>query len=56
MKLLKLWRARRAVILAAKCVESSYAEGLPEEHDPDDLHDLREAVKVLRRLERGDAS
>lgn len=56
MKLLKIWRARRAVILAAKCVESSYVEGLPEEHDPDDLYDLRRAVKALRLLESGEAS
>ncbi|MER6942519.1 hypothetical protein ABT294_00725 [Nonomuraea sp. NPDC000554] len=56
MKLLRLWRARRAVVLAAKCVESSYVAGLPNEYDPDDLHDLRRAVRVLRELESGEAS
>jgi CHAD domain-containing protein len=50
---LKLRRARRAVILAAKSVESSYIPGLIHEHDPDDLHDLRETVRMLRRLESG---
>jgi hypothetical protein len=54
VKWLKLRRARADVILAAKCVESSYVEGLPEEHDPDDLHDLRDAVKWLRELESGE--
>lgn len=55
MKVLKLWRARQAVILAAKGVESSYVEGLAEEYDPDDLHDLRLAVRRLRDLESGEA-
>jgi hypothetical protein len=56
VKLLRLWRARRAVILAAKCVESSYQPGLQFEYDPDDLRDLREAVRVLRRVESGEVS
>jgi hypothetical protein len=56
MKFRKLWRARRAVILAAKLVESGYQSGLEHEYDPDDLHDLREAVQVLRRVESREAS
>jgi len=51
VKLLKLWRARRDVVLAAKCVESSYEAGLTYDHDPDDLFDLRQAVKALREVE-----
>lgn len=51
MKILKLWRARRDVVLAAKCVESSYQAGLTYDHDPDDLFDLRQAVRVLREVE-----
>lgn len=50
-RLLARRRARRAVVLAAKCVESSYEPGLAYEHDPDDLNDLRSAVDALRELE-----
>lgn len=56
MRFLDLRRARREVILAAKLVESGYQSGLEHEYDPDDLHDLREAVQVLRRVESGEAS
>ncbi len=52
LNLIRRWRAKQAVVIAAKCVESSYDSRLDFEHDPDDLADLREAVKRLRALER----
>lgn len=51
MKFIKRLKARRAVILAAKCVESSYIPDLVHDHDPDDLFHLRDAVKALRAIE-----
>lgn len=51
MKRLRILKARRAVILAARIVVSSYEPGLIYEYDPDDLADLRHAVARLRELE-----
>lgn len=54
LKWLQRRRARADVVLAAKCVASSYQgpdTGLIYDHDPDDLHDLRKAVAALRALE-----
>lgn len=52
----RLRRARAAVVLAAKIVESGYEPGSTHEHDPDDLAALRAAVAELRRLEERWAS
>lgn len=55
MKWLKLLKARRAVVLAAKCVESSFEPSLLNQYDSDDLHDLRVAVRELRAVESGES-
>ena len=51
-KFIQRWKARRAVILAAKLVESGYEPALERfPHDPDDLEYLRRTVRTLRQLE-----
>lgn len=50
--LVSRWRARRAVVLAAKCVESGFEPDLDRHpFDPDDLNDLVKAVRDLRMAE-----
>jgi CHAD domain-containing protein len=51
MKWIRRLRAVRDVVLAARLVESSWQPHCAEQYDPDDLADLRDAVRRLRALD-----
>jgi hypothetical protein len=51
MSFMRVRKARKDVLLAAKCVESGYEPNCEYLVDPDDLIDLIDAVRSLRNLE-----